>query len=384
MNENAPQKTTKRAALGAVGPTAIRVPHEAARAQIVAILRAWGVGAAHADAAGELLTYADLRGIESHGLAMMANYETHKGQGSFVPAPEVTLVRETPALALLDGGAGMGHHPAIRGMALAIEKCAKIGIAAVTVRNSWHFGAAGYYAEMAVKRGLIGMVTTSVWNNAVVPTYAAEAMLGTNPIALAAPARRNPPFVFDMASSTVAAGKVQLAAILGKPIPVGWSVNDRGEPETDSQRAWDHRALTPLGGTPEMSSHKGYGLGAMVEILSGTLSGARHAAVEKHHGRNQRPFNVGHFFLAIDPAAMRGDDGFADQLDELIDALRAAKPVDPRQPVLVAGDPERTKHAERSREGIPYAPALVERVRKMADAAGCDYMLEGAHSEVGQ
>jgi LDH2 family malate/lactate/ureidoglycolate dehydrogenase len=368
MNESTPQATTKA--------TTLRVPHEAARRQIVAILRAWGVAAAHADAAGELLTYADLRGIESHGLAMMANYEAHKGQGSFVAAPEVTVVRETPALALLDGGAGMGHQPAIRAMDLAIEKCARIGIAAVTVRNSWHFGAAGYYAEMAVRRGFIGMVTTSVWNSSVVPTFAAEAMLGTNPIALAAPARRNPPFVFDMASSTVAAGKIQLAAILGKPIPVGWSVDGRGAPETDAQRAWENRALTPLGGTPEMSSHKGYGLGAMVEILSGTLSGARHAAVEKHHGRSRRPFNVGHFFLAIDPAAMRGDDGFADQLDELIDALRAAKPVDPRQPVLVAGDPERARHDERSRLGIPYARALLERVRRMAEAAGCDYVLE--------
>lgn len=364
MNENAPQ-------------SAIRVPQEAARRQITAILRAWGVGAAHADAAGELLVYADLRGIESHGLAMMANYEAHKRQGSFVLAPEVALVRETPALALLDGGAGMGHQPAIRAMQLAIDKCAAIGIAAVSVRNSWHFGAAGYYAEMAVRRGFIGMVTTSVWNNAVVPTFAAEAMLGTNPIALAAPARRNPPFVFDMASSTVAAGKIQLAAILGKPIPVGWSVNARGEPETDAQRAWDNRALTPLGGTPEMSSHKGYGLGAMVEILSGTLSGARHAAVEKHQGRNRRPFNVGHFFLAIDPAAMRGDDGFADQLDDLIDALRAAKPVDPRQPVLVAGDPERTRHAERTEHGIPYARALCARVRQMAADAGVEYALEG-------
>ncbi len=358
----------------AVSP--IRVGAAALRRQIVDILRAWGVSPAHADAAAELLVYADLRGISSHGLAMMANYAAHRPQGSYALAPEIVTVRETPALALLDAGAGMGHLPSIRAMDLAIAKCAQIGIGAVSVRNSWHFGAAGYYAEMAVARGFVGIVTTSVWNSAVVPTYAAEPMLGTNPIAFAAPARRNPPFVFDMATSTVAAGKIQLAAIVGKNIPAGWSLDARGRPETNAQRAWDQRFLTPLGGTPEMSSHKGYGLGAMVEILSGTLAGARHAAVEKRAGRDIRPYNVGHFFLALDPAAMRGDDGFRDQLDELIDALRAARPVDPAQPVLVAGDPERAKLAERTRSGVPIPRPLAERIRAMAAEARVDYVLE--------
>ncbi|MBL8839401.1 MAG: Ldh family oxidoreductase [Alphaproteobacteria bacterium] len=368
MHDQAPVRTQA---------AAICVPADALRRQIVAILRGWGVSAAHADAAAELLVYADLRGISSHGLAMMANYAAHRPQGSFTLAPEIVTVRETPALALLDGGAGMGHLPGIKGMDLAIAKCAQIGIGAVSVRNSWHFGAAGYYAEMAVARGFIGIVTTSVWNNAVVPTHAAEPMLGTNPIAFAAPARRNPPFVFDMATSTVAAGKIQLAAIVGKDIPVGWSLDAEGKPETNAQRAWDKRFLTPLGGTPDMSSHKGYGLGAMVEILSGTLSGARHAAVEKRAGRDIRPFNVGHFFLALDPAAMRGDDGFRDQLDALIDALRTARPVDPRQPVLIAGDPERARHAERVRDGVPIPQALAQRIRAMAAEAGVDYGLEG-------
>lgn len=355
----------------------IQVAGETLRAQVVAILRGWRVGEANAEAAGDALLYADLNGIDTHGAAMMVNYDSHRRQKNFVLDPIVRVVRETPVLGLVDGGDGLGHRPARQAMDLAIAKCAAAGIGAVGVRRSWHFGAAGYYALMAAERGFVGIASTAGWNASVVPTFGAEPILGTNPIAFAAPARRNPPFLLDMATSTVAAGKMQLAMIVGKPIPEGWATDEAGRPETDAAKAWERRWLTPLGGTPEMSSHKGYGLGMMVDILCATLSGAMNGIVRLKKHDDAKPLDTGHFFMAIDPAALRGDDGFRDQLDEFIDTVRATKPIDPRQPVLIAGDPERRCAEQRKRDGVPVPRALAARLRAMAEEAGAPYLLEG-------
>jgi len=263
-------------------------------------------------------------------------------------------------------------------MNLALDKCAAQGIAAVSVVNSHHFGAAGHYAAMAPRRGMIGLVTSSARTVAVVPTFAAEPMLGTNPIAFAAPAGRNPPVLLDMATSVVAANKVRMRALKGEDVPPGWVVDGEGRPVTDGAAALafalerPEGGLNPIGGTREMGSHKGYGLGLMVQILGATLAGAAFAP----RRRPGEPDNIGHFFLALDPAAFRPLADFRSDLDEMVDALRGAQRADPRQPVLVAGDPERLARAERSAAGIPLPAALQAQLRGLAEAAGAPYLLD--------
>jgi LDH2 family malate/lactate/ureidoglycolate dehydrogenase len=249
-------------------------------------------------------------------------------------------------------------------MRLAIAKCRDGGLGAVAVRNSGHFGAAGGYARLAADAGLIGIAATNTEDPAVVPTFGAEARLGTNALAFAAPAEPGRPFLLDMATSTVSLGTIARAWRTGRRIPAGWAVDARGRPVRGARRAALERRLTPLGGTRAMSSHKGYGLAAVVEVLSAVLPGAE---------------GVGHFFLALDPGAFRepGRGAFAGELASLLEWLRGTRPLDPRRPVLVAGDPERAVAAERSRSGIPLARAVVEDIRAVAHASRAPFVLDG-------
>lgn len=335
------------------------VPDVLAR-QLQAILAAWGMSDAHVQTTVEHMLYADCHGIDSHGCSMLKAYDVGIRAGWLTARPTIEIVRETNVTALLDGGGGIGHAAADSAMRLAIEKARGSGVASVAVRNSGHFGAAGGYARLASDAGQIGLVTTSTREPAVVPAFGADAMLGTNPIALAAPAARNPPFLLDMATSTAALGKLVVAWRDGRLIPRGWAVDARGRPERNGRAAALGRRLTPLGATPGMGSHKGYGLGAAVEILSSVLPGD----------------GVGHFFLALDPARFREAGEFEAGVDVLVDALRASRPVDPATPVRVAGDPERAIAAQRARTGIPLARAVVEDLRAVARVAHAPWVLD--------
>ena len=325
----------------------------------------------------------DLRGIDSHGLAMLPLYARLREIGVLNVAPEIRVVQERPVMALIDADGGLGHAPAAMAMDMAIEKAKAAGLAAVAVRNSAHFGAAGAYAMRAAEAGLIGLALTNGKTPGVVPTRAKRPMYSTNPIAFAAPAGVNPPFVLDMATSTVAIGKVKLAWFAGKELPDGWTLDPEGRTVKDAGEAFDgHGRLktgwgqTPLGGLAEMSSHKGYGLAIMVEILSAMLSGARYGATRAARGQGgEDSEDVGHFMLAIDPAAFRDPDGFAEDMDDMIDALRATPPIDPGEPVLVAGDPETAAHLERSEHGVPVPAKLIEQVRQISRAANAEFML---------
>jgi len=211
-----------------------------------------------------------------------------------------------------------------------------------------------------------------------VPTFAREPMFSTNPIAVAAPAGRSDPFSLDMATSTVAVGKLQIARRACKPIPVGWAVDAQGRPETDPAAAVaaTPKRLTPLGGTRELGSHKGYGLVVMVDILASVLSGSFVGAHDLRTGRPGSHLNVGHFFLALDPAFFRGEPGaFTADMDRLIDYLHATPPADPAQPVLVAGDPEHAARRERLRSGIPMTDTLFEEVRQVARGCNAPFVL---------
>ena len=334
-----------------------RVEPATLRRQLELVFRAWGIPEETAAATAGHVLYADLHGIDSHGAAMLMSYHRRLGAGQLDPRATAEVVRDGPATALVDGGGGLGHVPAETAMRLAIEKARANGVAAVAVRNSGHFGAAGAYASMAAEAGLIGMATTNVLEPAVVPTHGRDPKLGTNPIALAAPAARNRPFLLDMATSAASLGQAVVAWRKGRSIPAGWAIDAAGRPVTNGRAAAEGRRLLPLGSTRPMGSHKGYGLATAVEILSSVLSGSD---------------TVGHFTLALDPGAFT--EGFAQGMDELLDDLRATRPLGDAA-VMVAGDPEREAAAERERTGIPLARAVVEDIRHVASAAGAEFVL---------
>jgi LDH2 family malate/lactate/ureidoglycolate dehydrogenase len=267
------------------------------------------------------------------------------------------------------------------GIHLAIEKARANSIGAVSVTNSHHFGPAGYYARTAAEQGFISLVTSNAHTCCVVPTRSATPVFGTNPLAIAIPARRNPPFLLDMATSTVAANKVRVYEFTGKPLPDGWVLDENGQSVRDSSVAMNYifkrekGGLTPIGGTPEMCSHKGYGLNMIAQLLGATLGGATFSAIDRAKGKKGGPDNLGHFFLAIDPKAFRPDDSFEDEVDDIIDFLHATPPIDPALPVLVAGDPEYASHKRRVQEGIPVPPVLFEKIRAIAQRAGAPFLL---------
>ncbi|KZC97682.1 Ldh family oxidoreductase [Oceanibaculum pacificum] len=350
----------------------ITVSVQALQEQMAAIYRGWGMAEEAIARTVEIMLEADVMGIDSHGVTMFPTYETLQKDGRLTMNPQVRVVKETPVMAVIDGDGGLGHYPSSIAMDMAIEKAKKVGMAAVTVRHSNHYGAAGVYALRAARHGLIGISTSSVWNPSVVPTRSAEPMFGTNPFAFAAPTKRNEPFLFDMATSTVAIGKLKLAWLAGKPVPEGWALDAAGQPVTDAEVAMNSRMLTPLGGTSLMGSHKGYGLGAMVEVLSTMLAGATYAPLRP---AEQKHFDIGHFFFALDPHCFREKDGFEDDLDAMIDRLHAATPVDPAQPVLVPGDPEHQRRAQRETEGVPIAGPMVEMLAGIAQRAGVPFTL---------
>lgn len=355
------------------------------RAQIAAILTAWGMDADLVRTASEVMVETDLSGVDSHGVSMLMDYEESRTRGKLNLKARPHVVRQNAATALVDADAGLGHPAAVMGMQLAIDKAKALGVGVVTVRNSHHFGAAGYYAAMASRQGMIGMVTSATRTINTVPTRGKEALLGTNPIAFAAPARRNRPFLLDMATSSTAANKVKVYELNGKPLPAGWVLDATGTPVTDATAAMDilyqrgpnaGGGLTPVGGTAAMASHKGYGLAMMVHILGGALSGASFSPIRVKTQKPQDPDNLGHFFMAIDPKVFRPDGAFEDDLDDVIDVLHQTPPIDPANPVLVAGDPEAVTRAQRLREGIPIAPALADKLRAICERCGVPFLLE--------
>ena len=349
--------------------------YAAHRAQLQSILAAWGMQAAFAERTAEVMSWADLHGIDSHGISMLpAYYERHRsGRVNMRAQPRV--LRETPVSALVDGDGGLGHEPSRQAMETAIAKAQLVGMAAVCVRNSSHFGACGFYAKMAADAGLIGMVATSASIVQVAPTGGTEARLGTDPWAFAAPGRNGEPFVLDMATTTVAAGRIRNKANENLPAPPGWLLTRDGLPSTDPLEAVQKGGfLTSLGGSAEGSSYKGYGLAVMVNILSSCLSGAT-LITDPMHAKKPAGMDIGHFFLALSPTLFREEGAFQADVTTLCDTLRATRPVDPTQPVMVAGDPERRNAARRMEHGIPVGRNLLTQIERIAEASGVPWLL---------
>ena len=348
-----------------------RIDHRKLRRFVIASFEKFGVPKSDAEIAANALVMADLRGVDTHGVIRFNPHSWYikwLSEGSMKAKPDIKIIRETASSVLLDGDRGIGMVIGHRAMDLAIRKAKESGVAMVGVRNSRHFGMSANYAMQALPHDMIGIAMTNA-SRQVVPTFGRDARFGTNPICFAVPAKDERPFVLDMATNTAAAGKLELAVRLGKSIPTGWALNENAEPTTDPKVAQQARRLLPLGGSRESGSHKGYGLGILVEILCGVLSGTITAL-----NANQEP--RGHFFGAIDPATFRPAAEFKADMDRLIRELKSTPPVEGESRVYVAGEIEFETAEERSERGIPLHSSVLKGLREVSEQAGVPYDLE--------
>jgi len=342
-----------------------------------------GVSAEDAQITADVLVQANLRGIDSHGVARLARYIDGLRGGIMQARPEEEIVTETPTTVTLNAGAGLGQPVSFRAMKRVIEKAKELGCGFATVRNSNHYGIAGYYAMMALEHDMIGISTTNA-AVLVVPTFGRDAMYGTNPIALAVPAGQRRPFVMDMATSTVPRGKLEVYNRQEKPLPLGWATDERGVPTTDAARVLDNfvkRAgggLLPLGGAgEEFSGYKGYGMGLMVEILSAVLPGAAFltSVYPKDANGKALPANLGHFFGAWRLDAFRPPDEFKADMDRLIDELRSANRAEGAERIYVHGEKEFEEASRRAEQGIPLGAKVEASLKQIAVDLDIEYGL---------
>ena len=325
---------------------AIRIAAAAIQQQVVTILQAVNVPDHHAAITAEILTAASLRGVDTHGVGNVVGYVQAIEEGRYTIPQTVEVVSESATTALLDCGNGLGFVAAHRAMELSIEKARQHGVGMVSVRNGHHIGMVGYYPLMAVTQEMLGMAVTNA-SRSMRPAQGAHPRLGTNPIAFGAPAGKERPFLLDMATTTVASGKLGLARRLGVPIPAGWIVDAEGEPLTEPPAQRSERwSQNPLGNSIEQGGHKGYGLAVMVDILAGVLSGGGYSA-QLGGGENMT------WTMAVDIAAFRPVAEFKAMMDAMIGELHATPPEPGAERVLVAGDPELDTEAERQERGIP-------------------------------
>lgn len=356
----------------AADPTSTkRINHDKLTRFVQRAFEKLGVPGADAEIAAATLVAADLRGVDTHGVirfSPQAWYVKWLSDGSMTARPNIRMISETPSTALLDGDRGMGMVIGHRAMELAISKAKQSGIGMVGVRNSRHYGMSAQYAMQALAYDMIGIAMTNA-SRQVVPTFGREPRFGTNPMCFAVPADKQLPFVLDMATTTAAAGKLELAARLGKAIPTGWALNEKAEPTDDPRIAQKARRLLPLGGSRDNGSHKGYGLAVIVEILCGVLTGTLTALNADQDPR-------GHFFGAIRIDAFRPLADFKQDMDRLIQELKSTPPVEGQSRVYVAGEIEFETAEERAERGIPLLPSVLKGLREVGAQLGVPYDLE--------
>lgn len=338
------------------------------------------LGVSHEDAqiTAEVLVEADLRGIDSHGVARMNRYVTGIQQGMMRPKPNPETVHETQSTATIDADAGLGQPISHRAMQLAIEKARKHSLGFVAVRNSNHFGIAGYYAMMALEEDMIGICTTNS-EVLVVPTFARNAVLGTNPIAIAVPAGKERPYVLDMSTATVTRGKLEVYARLEKPIPLSWATDEEGAATDNPAQVLQNitkRAgggLLPLGGAgEETSGHKGYGLALAVEIFSAVLPGALYAnkVYPKDSTGKPLPSGIGHFFGAVRIDAFRPKEEFRQDMDKLIRILKKAPKARGADRIYIHGEKEYEETEKNTKHGISLNSKVVQDLQNIAKQVG--------------
>jgi LDH2 family malate/lactate/ureidoglycolate dehydrogenase len=341
------------------------------------IFLAIGCSQEHAELAADVLLKSDLRGIDSHGVARLSGYVRLWEKQRINPTPNIRIIHETATTATIDGDAGLGLVVAPFAMKVAIEKAETYGSGWVAIKNSNHFGIAGYHALMAVEKDMIGFAMTNA-SPLVAPTFANERMLGTNPMCYAFPAGKFPPVVVDMATSAAANGKLEIAQRSGKPVPEGWIQDANGNYTTDPHALKTGGSLLPLGSDREHGSHKGFGLSATVDILSGVLSGANYGpwvppfVAFMEPSANPPGQGIGHFVGAMRVDGFRPINDFKANLDNWIQRFKAAATVDPTQKVIIPGEPELAAELDRQVNGIPLVQAVVDDLNLLAERFGVE------------
>ncbi len=335
------------------------------------IFKSMGCPINHARVAADCLNQADLRGVDSHGVARLNGYVRLWELKRLNATPEMKIIHETPSTAVLDGDLGLGLVTAPHAMQIAIDKAKIAGTGWVAVQNSNHYGIAGYHSMLALEHDMIGISMTNA-SPLVAPTLSKSRFLGTNPIAVAIPALNQPPFVIDMATTTVANGKLEVLQRKGEDAPLGWAQDKEGNPTTDAYALRKGGSMLPLGGDREHGGHKGYCLGAMVDIFSAVLSGANYGPwVPPFVAFLEPPANpvgngIGHFLGAIRVDAFRPASEFKAHMDNWIETFRNAEPASGYEKVLIPGDPERELTIERLKNGIPLHEQVVNDLQELA------------------
>ncbi|MFC0111622.1 Ldh family oxidoreductase [Kibdelosporangium aridum] len=350
----------------------MRVDHQSLRDFTQQCLIAVGVSKQDAEVVADVLVSADLRGVDSHGVARLRRYVDGVRNGLIVPDARTAVLAETPATVALDAGNGLGQPASCAAVDMAMAKAVETGIGMATVRRSNHFGIAGYYALRAARKGLFAIVGTNA-SPQVAPTNGATPMFGTNPLAVAFPTDPDRPFVFDAATSVVPRGKLERLHREGQDMLSGWAVDPNGESTTDIPRivdglkAREGYALLPLGGLGEShGGHKGYGLATVVELFCGPLAGARWG----RHVYGPEGAGLGHFFLCGQVAALTTVESFQAEASQMFAELRASPKARGHDRVLIAGEREHDTEQQRLATGIPLRPAVVADLSRIADE--CD------------
>ena len=350
------------------------IPFEVIENFMVKVMVKAGIPEADAGIVGDVLIQADKFGFDSHGVNRLKTiYLDRIKAGILNPVTNFKIIKEGPTTAVLDGQNGMGHVVSYNAMKMAIEKAGKYGMAMITVRNSSHFGFAGYYPLMAVRENMIGITGTNA-RPSIAPTFGVENMLGTNPMTFGIPSDESFPFLLDCATSITQRGKVELYAREGKDLPSGWVIDENGESKTNSSQVLKDliagtAALTPLGGVgEETGGYKGYGYATVVEILSSALQqGAFMKMLNGSFDGKKVPYPVGHFFIVIDISAFTDPADFKKTTGKILRDLRASRKIPGQTRIYTAGEKEYYTWMERKDKGVPFNDELLEEFRGLCN-----------------
>ncbi len=338
------------------------------------VFKVLGVPEEDAQITTDVLLAANRRGINSHGVARLKRYVGYIKDGKMNAKTELTIIKDTPVSISASANNGIGQVAGYKVMNMVIDKAKKSGMCFGTVKDSNHYGIAGYYSMMALKNDLIGM---SVTNSAplVLPTFGKQVILGTNPLSIAAPTKSERPFVLDMATSTVPRGKLEVYKRAGKPIPDAWATDEKGHPTSDVAAVLENLlgrkggGLLPLGcGTEELGSHKGYGLSAMVDILSGVLSGG---AFGSNVYANKQAAEVCHLFVAIDPGIFTSKEEFKGNMDKFIGTLKNSEKAEGKDRIYIAGEKE-FENEDKQKETVSLSNKVIENLKEIGKEAGVE------------
>ena len=338
----------------------------------------FGVPQHDAKIASDVLILADLRGIDSHGVARLHTYFDMLTLQRINPKPNIKLIRDKKSVGTVDGDNGLGLVVGPKSNEIAMDKASQYGSGWISVCNTNHYGIASYYSLKALERDMLGWSMTNT-TKLVAPLWGAERMLGTNPISIAFPGLKNPPIVVDLATSAAAYGKIEIAKRKGKPVPKGWIVDKEGQQSTDPNDMINGGAILPLGSDRELGGHKGYALSAMVDILTSVLSGANWGpftppfALRQEVPSRSVGKGIGHFFGAMEIDGFMDVTEFKTRIDEWIEVFRNTKPAKGSSGVLIPGDPEHEEEKIRTLQGIPLIQPVIDDLLDVANKTGIEF-----------